>query len=453
MSRWIVVVAMAFLAHDARADDVTQVRLGEHASCALLRSGHVACWGRFPNEDRPHTRAELVPGIEHAVELSLTDAHACVRLGDGSLRCWGWNNFGQLGDGTKKDRDEPIRVTAVEHATAVFAGYRTTCTLDGERVKCFGERGADLVPAAIGAVRALGAPAPYATAALRADGTVVVFGEDVQRALGHPFERVAGVAGATALGGRSCALVRDGHVWCWGYRHMGQRGDGIVDDHLTASAATFQATQVAGLTDAVALSDSALFSCAVRRTGAVVCWGSNRDGQLGNGERSLTPSPRPVPVGGLDNIVAVAAGGNHACALSKTGLVSCWGGNMMGELGNGTQAARSKPTPVLGLPGSPATAPGVPPRDLARQVFQLVASMMRIPTELIRNRFVEECVANELCQVVCKPAIVNMLDQARFSRELATCLPALRARVEPDLDPDQRRELAAIVKELVEHLH
>jgi hypothetical protein len=160
-----------------------------------------------------------------------------------------------------------------------------------------------------------------------------------------------------------------------------------------------------------------------------------------------------MPVVGLADIVEVAAGGSHACARSKQGLVSCWGANMMGELGDGTQAARAKPTPVLGLPGSPATAPAVPQRELARQVFQLMQGLMRIPPDFMRNRFVEECVANELCQVVCKPAIANMLDHPRFARELATCLPALSARVDPDLDPAQRRELAMIVKELLDHLH
>jgi Regulator of chromosome condensation (RCC1) repeat len=451
---------------ESAGEEITAVRAGSHATCALFRSGRVTCWGAWKKLD-PIVRPEPVAGLERVVEVSMGQSHACAQIDDGRLRCWGWNNMGQVGDGTTHDREEPVRVTAVERATSVAAGHRTTCTLDARgRVRCFGEPGGGVTePAGIGAAVAVGFPSPHATAALRADGTVVVWGEDVARAFGTPVHAVGGVAGAVALGGHSCALLHGGEVACWGHRLNGARGDGVVEkpgDPLKATPDTFTASRVLGVTDAIALAESGVFACALRRTGSVVCWGQNRDGELGTGERSVTPHAQPVAVVGLDDAVAVTAGGAHACALRRSGQVACWGSNDLGELGDGSRAARSSPVAVVGLPGGPTVAP----RDdyeTAQSTYRFLLALTLIPSPMLRGRFVMECAANEACQTTCHEAIVSALpimergvdDDAANVRMLAAvemCLPALVARVQAQLVPSENVELHSAAQAIVVQL-
>jgi alpha-tubulin suppressor-like RCC1 family protein len=91
--------------------------------------------------------------------------------------------------------------------------------------------------------------------------------------------------------------------------------------------------------------------------GTVACWGRNSRGQIGDG--TLISRPNPVPVPGLEDVVALATGAIHACALLGNGQVRCWGDNEHGQVGDGTTTNRSVPTPVVGLPSAVAIAAGI----------------------------------------------------------------------------------------------
>ena len=100
--------------------------------------------------------------------------------------------------------------------------------------------------------------------------------------------------------------------------------------------------------DVVQLAAGGSHTCALRSTGVVLCWGSNRVGQLGGG----TTGPRrfePRVVDGLSDVVFIAAGEEHTCAVRRGGTVLCWGFNDEGQLGDGTTERRLVPTPVVGL--------------------------------------------------------------------------------------------------------
>ena len=148
--------------------------------------------------------------------------------------------------------------------------------------------------------------------------------------------------------GHACALLTDGGVKCWGANNNGQLGDGTT----TPSATPASVAALGG--KAIAVAAGSEHTCAVLETGSVQCWGSNGDGQLGDGTREQ--SSVPLDVSGLaDAAVSITAGGAygsgvgpHTCALLANGGVQCWGSNEAGQLGNGVNT-RLAPVDVLGF--------------------------------------------------------------------------------------------------------
>jgi alpha-tubulin suppressor-like RCC1 family protein len=109
---------------------------------------------------------------------------------------------------------------------------------------------------------------------------------------------------------------------------------------------------VPGLGPASAIATGDGFSCALTSVGGLKCWGLDGNGQLGDGGRCGTPCPQPVDVSGLSsNVVAIAAGGTHACAVTVQGAARCWGWNAVGQLGDGRACGYTAclPTQVVGL--------------------------------------------------------------------------------------------------------
>jgi alpha-tubulin suppressor-like RCC1 family protein len=158
------------------------------------------------------------------------------------------------------------------------------------------------------------------------------------------------VVDVAAGGGHTCAVRRSGKVLCWGENGPGTLGNGTNTDSTTP-------TPVIGLSDAIAIASGNGFSCAIRRLGGTVdCWGLNHAGALGNG--TTTNSNVPVPVSGVTNAMAIAAGDEHACALISGGAIQCWGQNGDGELGNGSTVNSSTPVTVTGPPAWTAVSAG-----------------------------------------------------------------------------------------------
>jgi alpha-tubulin suppressor-like RCC1 family protein len=300
----------------------TRVVAGDEFACALLGDGTAKCWGLGESGqrgDRSFQTFAFVPvavsGLTNAVSLAAGYGHTCALLGDGTMRCWGRNVEGELGNGTTANPGtaQPVVVSGITGATAITTGAYHACALLGNgTVRCWGRNGQGQL----------------------GDGTFTQ--ANTPRA-------VSGITGAVAISGggaHTCALLSDGTVRCWGENEVGQLGNGTTTTSATP-------VQVAGIAGAVAVSAGWLHTCAVLGNGTVHCWGQNQFGQLGNGTTS--GSTTQVTVSGITSAVAITAGWwHHSCALLGDTTVRCWGINDWGQFGNGTRTNSSIPVTMRG---------------------------------------------------------------------------------------------------------
>lgn len=147
----------------------------------------------------------------------------------------------------------------------------------------------------------------------------------------------------------TCAVVRGGAAWCWGSNLNGQLGDGTN----TASSVP---VAVSGLNDATSIDLGFLHACAIVGAGGVKCWGTGVNGRLGNG--GTTGSKVPVDVLGITDATDLALENSHSCALLGSGSIKCWGRNSAGLLGDGTSLDASTPVTVSGITDAVALSTG-----------------------------------------------------------------------------------------------
>ena len=135
----------------------------------------------------------------------------------------------------------------------------------------------------------------------------------------------------------TCALTGVGTPYCWGANAWGQVGDGTTTDRWTPVPVALLPSGV------TAVAPGGYHTCALTVAGAVVCWGRNYTGQLGDG--TTTDRETPVLVSGLDTggVALASTGSYHGCALTSDGAVQCWGYNGYGQLGDGTTTTRLAP--------------------------------------------------------------------------------------------------------------
>jgi alpha-tubulin suppressor-like RCC1 family protein len=275
-------------------------------SCAILDDGDVKCWGSgesgalglgdtLDRGDMPGQMGDALPTINlgtgrTAVAVSASSAsgtgygHTCAVLDDGSVKCWGYNDAGDLGLGDRVNRgDKPnemgdalptVDLGTGKTALAVKAGYVFTCALlDDQTVKCWGS----------GDFLGLG----------RIDSRGQYPGQmgDALPAVDLGTDRLALdlAAGYTS----TCALLDDGHVKCWGMNFVGQLGIGDTMDRGTEPyqmgnylpEVNLGACHVVSVDNGTGTSGGTAANCALLENGTLKCWGAG--GELGIGDTML----------------------------------------------------------------------------------------------------------------------------------------------------------------------
>jgi alpha-tubulin suppressor-like RCC1 family protein len=351
---------------------ITSVAAGGDTSCALQIDGVVKCWGRNTEgqlgdgSTTTSTAPVTVTGVT-GTAVSVGFRHACALLANGAVNCWGLNSAGQLGNGTTVSATTAVAVSGISTATAIAAGGNHSCAvLATGTVRCWGDNAsgqlgngtttASLSPVDVtGISSAVGIVTGFDhSCALLSDGTVRCWGRGLEGQLGNgglansttPVAAIGMQLPIVALGAGSshtCAVLQSGIATCWGRTANGQVGNGSLVGNVPLPAA------VTGLAGAIAISGGFEHTCALLVEGDVKCWGLNDGGQLGMGTigGAVQRSGTPLTVNGP--AFAINAGGNHTCATTASGTVSCWGYGFYGQLGNDATQDSALPVKVMNI--------------------------------------------------------------------------------------------------------
>ncbi len=311
---------------------------GSSFTLAVTDSGTVKSWGRNYNGQLGDGSTDdtvlpaVIPDLTDILEVAAGDLHSLALKNDGTVWSWGANSEGQLGLGDTADRSSPVKLD-LEDIVSISAGMEHSMAL-GESGTVF--TWGDNLNGQLGDNSTDDRTAP-----------VQVLLEDGETPLSDIVE-------ICASGHLSVALKDDGTVWTWGENGYGALGAGGVSERHYAS-------QVSGVSGVIGISCGGTYSdgsnwCSVfviQTDKTLKAWGYNRYGQLGDGNGSLSNkySYEPVNVSDITGVVSVVSGSTHEIALTESGEVWSWGNDSSGGLGNGDEGSCLSPELIDGISG------------------------------------------------------------------------------------------------------
>lgn len=346
-------------------------------TCAVLQDGTVRCWGANvsgqlgtgASDAGPASEYEATPrrvvGVSNATSVAAagrgSSGSSCVVSATGEVACFGSNVWGQLGRASAPSNEaqpEPVVIDALRAKSVTLAGKFALALGTDDRLWSWGTNDAFQL-ARQPSVPPAGPSSPPARAdtissSVRAcagtgrngfvvgdTGDLLSWGGGTAEQLGRVSSlrqdplpaRVAlsGVSSVTAGATHACALT-PGSVHCWGgTNEHGQLGTGVrAQEMLPARVALPKDVYP------VAVAAGGDGACAIAATGELYCWGANGAGQLGIETRQDQPNPTRIE-GLTEQVVGVAVMDDAVCALLRGGSVACWGDNLLGQLGRGSR--------------------------------------------------------------------------------------------------------------------
>lgn len=293
-------------------------------SCAIKKDGTVWCWGlddygQLGNGATTTTTQSTpvkVDTINDAVQITVGTSFSCALRKSGSVWCWGSNSYGKFGNGNDTNSSVPVKGPSYEDFNFIAAGGNTACGIrqNGE-AWCWGR----------GSEGQLG------------NNTVATSFSPVK------VSNISNFASLEIYETAACGVAKDGKGYCWGNEIGGAFGNGATSTQQNVPS------QILNITDFVKLSMHTNFACGLRANGQIWCWGQDTNGRLGNGP-GTTSSDVPMRVINIDDFIDVDTGSIFACGIRKGGSVWCWGDDTNGKLGNGPSitASQESPYPVTG---------------------------------------------------------------------------------------------------------
>jgi alpha-tubulin suppressor-like RCC1 family protein len=293
---------------------------------AIKTDGSLWAWGANKSSSDNHSRFgngtdedSYIPiriGSDTWADIAVEMRHAAGIKTDGSLWTWGRNDDGQLGDGTTENRSTPVRVGSDSNWASVTVNY------------------------GVGGF----------TIALKTDGTLWAWGNNTNRQLANDWTTWSEIpnqigndtdwASVSAGGGFVVALKKDGSLWGWGSNRTG-----LLSSSGSADRIFSEPTQIGSDTNWANVSSSEeSFVLALKTDGSLWAWGSNTNGQLGDGTKEN--SRTPVRIESDADWASVSAGGQHSVATKKDGSVWAWGNSTLGSLGDGTNLGSNSPIKI-----------------------------------------------------------------------------------------------------------
>lgn len=338
---------------------VVQMETGGEHACAVLDNGRIRCWGRNDRGqlglgdadnrgDAPGEMGDNLPSVDlgsgrSALQVAVGNQHSCALLDNGGVKCWGRNDYGQLGQGHNFDKgDGPNELGDFLSEIALDASYGTvtqiaaggfhTCALfDSGNVQCWGVN--DQGQLGLGDTESRGDEANEMGVNLPA----------VNLGTGR-------TAGQISAGGyHTCALLDTDRVKCWGRNLEGQLGQGDTENRGDDVNEMGDALPVIALgqgplgqpLSTSQVSAGGWHTCSLLNTNLVKCWGTNSAGQLGLGDTlqrgddagEMGDVLPVIDLGTGRTAAQVSAGNAHSCARLDNGDVKCWGDALFGQIG------------------------------------------------------------------------------------------------------------------------
>ena len=362
--------------------DPIKVSVGNYFTCSLLSDNKIVCFGdnnlgqlgNGTTNSNSNFNLTTVIDIDNAVDISLGREHACALLDDKTVKCWGNNQYGQLGNGNFESSDSPVEVSDLSNVVSLKTGaYHNCALLEDQKVKCWGMN----IYAQLGNRELTNRNKPVY---IVKDFTLV------------PLENISFI---TAGGLHNCLQQTNGEIWCWGANGNGQLGNNkdwqnypSCRNNNCRDAKEIQPINITQLarnenreifnntdklitegnftlgikgTDLYLWGENSFYQLAAEQTenqiippltpqlsdytdvqlggsqtcgikdNKLYCLGRNLFGELGD-INIIEKTSTMIEISNLENLTQYSLGTNHNCAITEN-KIKCWGSNIRGELG------------------------------------------------------------------------------------------------------------------------